>query len=785
MTDAADHDKRTVAFPISDLTRRLLRRATEPVGVVDVRHAGELHSRSSLWSGQRLELLEGLRRRYGLDHTGGGPGHALPVASGRPFVEPLHRLAASPFDWASASSPASRDRLAEAATSAISEEPSASSAQHYRVKRPGRYVEPNPSAPLSSETVATRSHAVAGIQARTPSVASAQLLRKSGGTQSPDGGRPEASALQLVRAADTRPADEPAPQHDDPPAAAALPQAGELPRSVAAAPMPLRLMPDGPAEIVRSGIRDDLPGGNTSTLSGPTSTELPPAGGGIGVNAHFAAATQLERPAGDTQSSAGSRPEVFALPLVRAGTADTSRRVDEERAPGHDDPPVAGALPQVSEVPRSAVAAPMPLQRMPDGSVIAESSRSSTQDGLSDDDASILSNPSSTALSPAANGIRVSTNSVAATQPERTTGDTRSPTDSSPGASALPLVRVATADTWRRVGDEHALSHDDARAAGTLPQVSELPRSTIAAQMPLQRVPDVTIAGEIDRPSTQDGPSDDGASASSSPSSTELPPAASRIRVSTHSAAATRQLRKTGGTQSPTGSWPDASALPLARAADIARRVDDEPAAGHARSLVSSALPQVSELPSSAVAVPLQRMPDGSATGAIERSIMRGDLPGGSAFPLSSPSSARPHPQREADHPLAFPADSSVPIADTIGAPPHANAHAQFRGAVSAEIRVAPPLPGSTSIVWRKADVNGASRESAATGRAPTTAPTYANGTQIMRADASEAAGPSAAPDAAPASESNGVDIILIAEQVSRIISRQLRVERERRGRRR
>lgn len=739
MTDAADHDKRMGAFPVSDLTRRLLRRATEPVGVIDVRHAAELHSRSSSLSGQRLELLEGLRRRYGLDPDGGAAGHTVPAATGRPFVEPLHRMAVSPFDWASAPSPRGRDRAAEAAAGAISEAPSASSAQHYRVKRPGRYGEPNPSGPgpLSSQTVTPQSHAVAGVPARTLSVAPARLLRKNDGTQSPDGSRRDASAPQVERAADARPADEPAPQHDDPSAAGTLPQVSELPHSTVAAQMPLQRMPDG---------------GPTPTLSSPSSTERPPAAGGIDVNAPAAAATQLQPTTGDTRSPTGSRPEVFALPLLRAAsTADTSRRVDEERAAGQDDPPAAGAVPLVSEVPSSAVTAPMLLQRMPDGSVVSESSRSAMRGALSGHDTSTSSRPSSAGPSPAASGIRLSTHSGAAAQPERTTGETPSPAGSAPDASALPPVRVAMADTPRGVGDEHALGHDDARAAGTLPQVSELPHSTVAAQMPLQRTLNGSVVSEIGRSSLHDGLSGDDASILSSPPSTELPGAASGLRVSTHSVVASELQRKTGDTPSPAGSSPDASDLPLVRTADIARRVGDEPA----RSLVSGALPRVGERPRSAVAAPQRRMPDGSATGATEHSVMRDDLPGNA-------------------------------MADTTGAPPHTNAQAQFRGAVSAEIRAVPPPPGSTGIVWRKADVNGASRDRAATSRAPTIASTIANGAQIMRADASESvSGPSAAPDATPAPESNGVDVFLVAEQVSRIISRQLRVERERRGRRR
>jgi hypothetical protein len=633
MTDSADHDRQTVAFPVSDLTRRLLRRATEPIGAIDVRHAVELHSRSSLWSAQRSELLEGLKRRYGLGQSGGAAGHALPVAGG-PFTATLQRTAAArPFDLPAVSSSAGRARIAETAMGAISEPPPASSAQHYRVKRPDRHAEPNPFGPLSSETVTTRSPAAGGIHGRPNSIAATQLLRKTADAQSPAGSGPEASPLSLVRAPDTRPVDEPAPRDDGPPAA--IPDAGELPRAVAAL-MPLRRMPDGFTEIGDSIMRDDLAGGDAAPLSSPSSIGLPLAGGEIRL------------------STDSSGPAASALPLVRA--ADT-RPVDEP--PPRDGGPPPAALPQVGELSRAAVAAPMPLQRMPVGS--AEIDHSNLRDDLPHGDASSLSSPSSIGVQPAGNEIRLGTGSIAATQLQPGTGDTQSLAGGGPEA-ALPLMRAAAADNPRRGGNEPAPANDGSPGAGAVPQVSELPRGAAVAQ-------------------------------------------------------------------------------PL-----------------------------------------LQRMPDGAA--GTSRSTTPDFSPNGDAFPLSGPSSARPHPQRKADDPAASPAESPMRTAGTAGAPPHINAHAQFRGAVSAEIRAAPLPPGSASIVWRKADANGASRESAATAR--TTGPIYTNGAQILREAAAEtASSPGVTPAATPSSESSGVDVFLIAEQVSRIISRQLRVERERRGRRR
>jgi hypothetical protein len=94
--------------------------------------------------------------------------------------------------------------------------------------------------------------------------------------------------------------------------------------------------------------------------------------------------------------------------------------------------------------------------------------------------------------------------------------------------------------------------------------------------------------------------------------------------------------------------------------------------------------------------------------------------------------------------------------------------------------------PASTRIVWRKADINGAGRESASPGPAARLDPTHA-GTQVMRQTTSDSTsgstGASVPPVMAPAHGSGGIDVARLAEQVSRIIARQLTIERERRGR--
>ena len=65
MSDVERYDALARAFPESELGRRLLRRGTAFIGVIDLRRAFALHSRASLPALARLGLLRDLKRRYG------------------------------------------------------------------------------------------------------------------------------------------------------------------------------------------------------------------------------------------------------------------------------------------------------------------------------------------------------------------------------------------------------------------------------------------------------------------------------------------------------------------------------------------------------------------------------------------------------------------------------------------------------------------------------------------------------------------------------------------------
>jgi hypothetical protein len=322
-------------------------------------------------------------------------------------------------------------------------------------------------------------------------------------------------------------------------------------------------------------------------------------------------------------------------------------------------------------------------------------------------------------------------------------------------------------------------------SAGRMP-VTETLTSTASTVSPAPQY-------RVKRPHTQAGPSPTQSSAGG------------EIRVSPHTLPAIQ--RKINETQSSASSIPDASAPPLALAREVSTAAEivhsatphvsrplstpeDLPADKAPK--LNSSLPQVRELPSitAATQMHLQRMPESSpAADEIGPSLTapastRKDSPGYGVPAVSNVPSGDLHVQRTAEHSPALPAIHVAQTAETGTALPPSRSDSQSQGAISPEIRVAPRLPASTSIIWRKADTNGAGRESAAHAPTLTVGPTYTNGPQIMRQPVSQpVSGGGVAAVATPPSGSNRVDLTRMAENVSRIIARQLRIDRERRGR--
>jgi hypothetical protein len=352
-------------------------------------------------------------------------------------------------------------------------------------------------------------------------------------------------------------------------------------------------------------------------------------------------------------------------------------------------------------------------------------------------------------------------------------------------APAMPFVSPLQAMAASSPFDSASMSP----SAGRMP-VTETLTSTASTVSPAPQY-------RVKRPHTQAGPSPTQSTARG------------EIRVSPHTPPAIQ--RKINETQSSASSTPDASAPPLVLAGEVPAAAEIVPSAtphvsrpastpedlpADKAPKLNSSLPQVRELPSIAAAprMHLQRMPESSpAAGQISHPTNPNvfgvastpeDLPGRGAPAVSNVSSGDLHVQRTAEHSPALPAIHVPQTAETGTALPPSRSDSQSQRAISPEIRVAPLLPASTSIIWRKADTNGGGRESAAQAPTLTVGPTYTNGPQIMRQPVSQpVSGGGVAAVATAPSGSNRVDLTRMAENVSRIIARQLRIDRERRGR--
>src|SRR5664280_400168 len=66
MEDSAKPSASEGYFPSTELTDRLLRRAQEPLGVIDTRPAEQIHTRTASWVAGKLDLLERYATRYGV-----------------------------------------------------------------------------------------------------------------------------------------------------------------------------------------------------------------------------------------------------------------------------------------------------------------------------------------------------------------------------------------------------------------------------------------------------------------------------------------------------------------------------------------------------------------------------------------------------------------------------------------------------------------------------------------------------------------------------------------------
>ncbi len=133
MTNLERQDPPWGAFSESDLMRRLLRRATDPIGMINVHHSARLHLRSSFARNPSLELLEHFKHRYGLGGARAGTSSSADMS----LTVPLQRLATSNQpDLASASSLSGVIGMSEPMAATMQTLPTANSEPQFRVIRP-------------------------------------------------------------------------------------------------------------------------------------------------------------------------------------------------------------------------------------------------------------------------------------------------------------------------------------------------------------------------------------------------------------------------------------------------------------------------------------------------------------------------------------------------------------------------------------------------------------------------------------------------------------------------
>lgn len=80
MSDPTKHENGEAAAALaSALAERLIRRGTEPLGVIDVRYAEEKYSRIVRWLGRHSALLDHLRSRYGVEEAPASAEHLFAI----------------------------------------------------------------------------------------------------------------------------------------------------------------------------------------------------------------------------------------------------------------------------------------------------------------------------------------------------------------------------------------------------------------------------------------------------------------------------------------------------------------------------------------------------------------------------------------------------------------------------------------------------------------------------------------------------------------------------------
>ena len=140
MANPEQGKKGASAIESSDLTRRLIQRATGKAGVVDVRHPQQLFERTAAWVRAPFPLIEQLSTRYAIEEQ--APASTSEVVMGRPLLDQLNAFTVS--ETPSAHRPSLPPAELKAPRSARDSNASASAPQiKLRVRRRAPQAEPN------------------------------------------------------------------------------------------------------------------------------------------------------------------------------------------------------------------------------------------------------------------------------------------------------------------------------------------------------------------------------------------------------------------------------------------------------------------------------------------------------------------------------------------------------------------------------------------------------------------------------------------------------------------
>ena len=262
MKDPGRQQARPDSFPATDLTDRLLRRANEPIGVIDTRQAEQLHRRTPGWFQQRFELLDNFRILYGIDRNASGSSPALSTAPEHmPFVESYQAKASSrPLSFSPAQPSITRSAILGTVPDVAS---NAAPTRQFRVKRPSVVSDADRSKRqenvlLSGNQFDPLPH-VSEIRAQSSSSSQVHLQRKAVPAAVPTPGSSKADGVAVSR-------------FKNPPSSDLLPQVTELPQASSSKMHLQRLL--GPAAV--SAPAQSIQARNTTTQNSPVGDQTSP-----------------------------------------------------------------------------------------------------------------------------------------------------------------------------------------------------------------------------------------------------------------------------------------------------------------------------------------------------------------------------------------------------------------------------------------------------------------------------------------------------------------------------